>query len=750
LELGEVFEVKLTPQKQLFYGNDFGIYACSTEQDVTGRIELDPKYNSFVITGQMPQLVNDKEYTVQLKYIQHKKYGRTLDLVALKQELPTTIAGQHAYLRSILSESQANLLINALPDTDIISQIKDDTLDYKSIKGIGDHTYNKIKDKIIENFEIQEALVELSQYGITYKMIKKLISHFGSSPQLVVQKVKENCYVLCSVSGLGFLKVDEYAEKMGIERNSPYRIDAAMNFILTEEEKKGHCWISKDKMIQQLCEITNLDRDVLINHVDNVSKDDFYIDDNRIGSLKTYKYESAIAECLLELLSVKNNFNVKDIDKRIKETEEIQGFEFTDEQKNAIYESANNNVIVISGRAGVGKSTILKGIMSVLDDYTYETCAFSGKASQRIIESTGLSSKTIHRMLDFKPHMGFTYNKYNHLPYQIIDLDEGSMVNSHIFYQLVTAIKSGSKLTILGDVEQLPPIGSGLVMKDMIDSGKIPVVELTQVHRQALKSGILLAANYVREGKQIAGSDEYETKVVGELKDLYIVPKNNGEEIANYIENLCEKRKDKLDIMDFQVIAPMKNKGVLGTKNLNIMLQEIFNQSKDEYGNDKISLKRNGYDYRVGDKIIKQGNDYESGESGVFNGTLGQIIEIDPEERLAGIQFVGIDGLVSYSQDDLDQIDMAYALTVHRVQGSEFRFVIFAFDYAAWIMLNRQLVYTGLTRASEKCVLVCEIRALRHAIRTNDSNKRNTFLKELLISGSEKINYIVNKNVKLN
>jgi len=419
-------------------------------------------------------------------------------------------------------------------------------------------------------------------------------------------------------------------------------------------------------------------------------------------------------------------FNVPDIEMRIKETEDEQGFEFTDEQRQAIYESVKENVIIISGKAGSGKSTILKGVMNVLRDYTYETCAFSGKAAQRIIESTGLKSKTIHRLLEYKPHLGFTYNAGCQISKDIIVLDEGSMVPSSLFYNLVSAIASGSKLIICGDIEQLLPIGSGSPFLDMINSGVISVVELTQVHRQAMLSGILLAANYVREGKQITGSDQEGNSVVGELKDLHIMIRNEEDEIFEKILDICRKSKDKFDLAEFQIITPMKNRGSICTKNLNLALQQIFNP--DEFG-DKVFLKRNGYDFKVGDKIIQRGNNYETG---IFNGTLGFIINIDMEEKVAGFNFVGTEEIVYYSQDDMNSIDMAYALTVHSTQGSQFKNVIMGIDYSSYVLLNRQIVYTGITRASKTCVLVCENRALHYAISQNHANRRNTFLRELL------------------
>lgn len=717
-----LIEVEITPEKELFYGNDFGVYACTADKNPLLTLN---SYGNFAINGAMPKLIIGRTYQATLEQVHNKKYGLAYEVKSIKQEIPNTIAGQHAFLKTILPDNQFNAIIKRYPNEDIIGKIRTNTFDYHSIKGIKEKTYIKIKDKVTENFDIQEALVELSQYGVTYIIIKKLIKHYGSSA-MAVQKVKENCYVLTEVDGLGFIKVDEYALKMGVEKESPHRINAAITYTLKEEEGNGHSWISIENCIKNLINITDLSYETIENHLNSDKIADFYLTEDRIALKRNHYFESKICEYLLELLSVSGNFNIPNVDERIVEVEKEQGFTFTDEQRLAITESIKNNVIVIAGKAGTGKSTILKGIIKTLDGYIYDTCALSGKASQRIIESTGLTSKTIHRLLEYKPPEGFIHRRGNELELQIVVLDEASMVNNQLFYSLVSAIKKGSKLIILGDVEQLPAIGASAILKDAIESGIIPVVELTQVHRQALKSGILLAANHIREGEQITRKGEDKNLIIGELKDLHIIPKQTDQEIVDYILDLCRRSKERLDIMEFQVITPMKNRGMLATKNLNIELQKIFNPT------DSFALKRGGFEYKVGDKIIKNGNDYDNN---VFNGTLGLIASIDEEEKEVEIQFIGSSETVTYGQDDLNQIELAYALTIHRVQGSQFDNVLMALDYSAYVLLSRQIVYTGLTRAGKKCVLVCNNDALRSAISKNDSARRNTFLCEMLRDG---------------
>lgn len=718
--MNEEIVVAAIPVKQLYFNNDFGVYACETEECVP-EIELN-RYGNFIINGQMPELTLFQKYNMKLVESHSPKYGKSYRVVSIYQEIPSTIEGQHMFLRTILSPSHAEAIIEAYPNEDIISLFKENKIEYERIKGIGAVTYERIKNKIIENLEIQEALIELSQYDISYAMIQKIIKHFNIPVSLAVQRIKENPYILCEVSGLGFIKVDGYARKMGISLDDPARICAAMEYRLKEIEQDGHTWIPLEQAIEEVKSLTGVDADTIKSAIKAENGTMFRIDKDRIGLEKNYYYETMIAKYIKKLMREQFPYTIQNIDEKIRQAEEEVGFTYTDEQKEAVYKVINENVVVISGRAGTGKSTLLKLIMKILSGLPYSACALSGKAAQRITESTGLMASTIHRLLGYRPDGGFSYNSANKLPVVIVNLDEGSMVPLHLFYQLVSAIDPGSKFIILGDIEQLPPIGAGNVMKDLIDSGVIPVAELTQVHRQALRSGILIAANTIREGKQI--TEHYaKARVIGELQDLYLIPKEDSVEIYDFVKKLCETKKNEIDLMEFQVISPMKSRGTLSTKNLNLMLQEIFNPGE------KPKIKINGYDFKVGDKVIQVGNDYDKG---VFNGTLGIIKNIDEEEKIAEIQFVGHENTLFYNYGDMENIDMAYALTVHRVQGSQFKFVVFVLDYSAYMLLSKQLVYTGLTRASEKCVMVFDNKALRYAISQNQSSKRNTFLKELL------------------
>lgn len=720
-------------------GNDFKIYGAypSDESDILRyNLKLNA-YNNLTLNGVMPKLEVGRVYKAQLIEKKHPKFGVGYEVQHIYNEIPSSVEEQKAYLMTLLTENQVEAIYSYYSNgEDIISLMKNNTFDYEKISGIGEYTYNRIRAKIIDNLELQEALVSLSKFGLTYNVISKLVKKYGSA-SLVVEKIEKNPYVLTEVDGIGFIKADEYALNMGIEKDSANRIYACISYVLDKSANdEGHSWIYKKELLSKCYELLKIDKKIIIKSIKDLSNDDTYItNEEKIAKRFLYNYEKNIKKSLLRLLNHKPK-KIDNVDERICKSEEKQGFKFTDEQKESIKKAIENNVIVVTGKAGTGKTTILKAILDVIGDdgeyKEYFTCALSGKASQRIAESTGLKSSTIHRLLEFdRNSMGFKHNEENKLEKGVVVIDEASMTNSYIFYSLISAIETGSKFIILGDTEQLEPIGTGNVFKDIVESGVIPVAFLTQVHRQAMKSGILKTANEVREGRQFNGKNDFDNRVIGELKDLHLRPFREAENVKKTILKVCKQysKVNNFDIMNFQVIVPMKNRGDICTKNINIELQKIFN------GEEKPSLSRNGFDFKEGDKIIQNGNNYDDD---VFNGTLGIIKNIDTEKKEVVIDFIGSDR-VTYTQEQMGQIELAYCLTVHRVQGSQFDNVVIGLDYSSYVLLSRQLLYTALTRASKLCILAFENRALRYAVRTDKASIRNTFLKDMLMDNSGSI-----------
>jgi exodeoxyribonuclease V alpha subunit len=727
----------IVPERKKYYSHEtnFGVYVVSVEScDNYDKLESDA-FGDIVIKGIMPELSLTNSYIAVLIPKNDPKYGMGYEVKTIYEKPVTTRDEQRKFLLTLLTERQVESIFDAYPDENIIELIKEGRFDYKIVKNVGEKTYQRIKEKILENEKYQNAIIKLtSNFGISYKVVKKMSEYYGS-PDLLLQKVEENPYILTEVDGYGFKTVDEIALKMGVDKESKNRINACVEYILKENGNDGHCYMERAKLVNEAIKLLNISIDRIEEVLNNGNLKYTTTIEGIVYLNKYYFYEKGISEHLQRILTYPLQYKIEKIDDIIKQVEEKQGFKFTEEQLKAIHLSATNNIVVVNGKAGTGKTSVIKGIIEMhqtIKGLSYATCALSGKASQRIQEATGLESYTIHRLLGWNGE-GFNYNEFNQLPHDIIILDEASMVNSQLFYYLLRAIKDGAKIIIAGDTAQLEPIGIGNALADIIASKKIPSVELTIVHRQAQKSGILSCANMVRDGKKFISNNITKPVKLGELEDLYLYPYDDKEKVFKAILSISKKYSG--DILDYQVVVPMKSRGILSTKNINNELQKIFNQSPDLVDS-RAKIERKDYTFLEGDKVIINGNNYEKN---CFNGTIGIIRYIDSQYKKNGnvvgeivIDFEGV-GLVTFTKEEMNSIDLAYAITAHKSQGSQWRYVVFALDYSSYVLLNRQLVYTAMTRAKEFLFMPVEVKALQYAIDTDKSSKRLTFLESMIV-----------------
>ena len=467
----------------------------------------------------------------------------------------------------------------------------------------------------------------------------------------------------------------------------------------------------------------------------------------QIGRIKVIESDTDEFESELHKDYIPKSFNIGNWETIIRRVEEKQGFTFTDEQKAAIKLSLDNHVMALTGLAGAGKTSTANGICSLYDNYNILACALSGKASVRITEATGLPASTIHRALGYQNGQ-FMFNKDNKLAVDIVLIDEATMINGTLFLSLLEAIPTGAKVIIMGDVQQLTPIGNCQVFADILDSNVLPVVKLTKPHRQALMSGIIPTSIKVANQEQIFGNNFEGNEILGELKDMELDITSSKESMSDTIINHFQTEMAKYnDIMEVQVCVPMRLKGELSCYNLNTKIQNIYNPKFNDSKEIEILLEKKNEDtkkylIRVGDKVLNTKNNYkctnvEGDTTPVFNGNIGIVKEIE-DNGYCTIDFVGI-GEVVFSKTDSKNLELAYACTVHKMQGSGFTSTIVGMDTGSFIMNNSELLYTAITRAKKYCVLVGNNYAISKAIQTKEVKTKQTFLRDMLLENAYRL-----------
>lgn len=756
--------------------NNFGICVWEViEEDKNNYKRLVTNYKKEVkVKGEYP--FDPKPfvtYDFLVKEVIHPDYGIQYQLLYMREEIDFThLSGQRAYLKTILSSTQLEGLFE-LYDNPIEKIANHDREAIKKVKGIGD----VLVERIIRDFEATKDMSgvysELDKLGLTTNFINKIISHY-KDPKKVVDICLKNPYQLINdVDGIGFITADKVALQGGLPFNSIKRIKAYIIYYLETRGQAGYSYISARELNDNLFKTLG-DREELLEFYDENDKsknnlnyaiqeltkekkirmEEFGGDkaSRRIYLMKYYNLEKEIAKNLKRILKGKNKFKIENVEEKIKLAEEKQGFEFTDEQKEGIKLGLNSQICLITGSAGSGKSSLVTGILSVLSGYSFAQCALSGKAAARLQEVTGEKGQTIHRLLCYDPKSGgFMHNEENPLLYDIVILDEVSLVGGDIFLHLLKAIPSGSKLYMLGDKHQLEAIGPLNLASDMIASDIIPTVELTKVHRQAQKSGILTTAYDIKNQVQII--DDYNfhgTEIRGELKDMVLEITLNKDRdkdlVLTYFKKYYESSLVNKDIMKIQIISPIKERGDSCVYVLNNLIQDYINPKTESTKFTKVKKGKEdaennfSYELRENDKVMCIKNNYKTSASlfdeintSIFNGWVGIIKEIT--DSYVAINFPLADYEIVYlpTKEVGNYIILGYCSTTHKLQGDSAEVIIGVIDYSTPPqMLTKQLVYTLITRAKKLCVLVAQNTALRKAINTNFVSQKKTFLQEFL------------------
>ncbi|HET7732216.1 MAG TPA: AAA family ATPase, partial [Paludibacter sp.] len=667
------------------------------------------------------------------------KWGLQYDLVFMNQSADLTkVDEQKIFLSKILTSKQFDAIYNEIENPFEVIQ-KEDVSKLTKVKGIGLTTAVKIIERYKETIDYSDAYVKLHNLGLTDTMVKKLCSAY-KSPQVLIEKFEENPYILCEdIDGIGFKRADEFAKKYGIEPNSPKRIKSYVKYCLNSEAQLGNSWIDTQKLVNYMDkELGITDKKTIGSTLLSMENLWWSHDKKKIGLSKIYDLEKNIADELIRLLNAPNHFKFDNWEDKIKEIEENIGFEYTDEQVRGVEITLKNNVVCITGLAGSGKTTITKAIIKILGSYNFAQCALAGKASQRMSEVTGYEGYTIHRLLGFEPPAGFAYNKNNNMPYDIIIVDETSMIGGELFYDLIQAIKTGAKLIILGDSGQLPSIGTCNVFHDLLNNGTIPTVKLNKIHRQAQKSAVITESRKIRNREQIIEKGFTGKQILGELQDLELdIYADKSESAKKIITQFKEKLPLVKSVLDLQVLVAMKDRGDICTYILNKAFQLIVNPTNSE----KIEVemtwsKELKYKLREGDKVIDVRNNYKtlnlSGDvAPVFNGNIGIIEKINLENGLMVVNFENV-GRIIVKKEDWSDIQLGYVITTHKSQGSQWEYVIVGVDYGSYMSLSCEWLYTAITRTQKYCVLVGENQAIRYATSVTKTPTKQTHLCEIL------------------
>lgn len=718
----------------------------NNENDYT-ILEISQGMLSTVATGKFPIVGIGEEVELEGEYQNNAKYGRQFVATKIHISEPTDEESIVKYLSSGLISG-----VGVVTASNIVRVFKKDTLSIiessperlAEIKGISKRKALEISQTFSVIKKMQQAVMFLQKYEISTNMAVKIFDTYKDRTERVLTK---NPYKLIEdVEGIGFKTADKIAFNMGIAKDSQFRIRAGILYCLGElADKQGSTVIERTKLTESVMGVLELPEDyqgdiesqITTLEIEGLVKSTTLENEEAVAISKLYSMEKYIADKLKLLLQSAEEVHA-DIDADINEFERVNNLLLHSGQKEAIKTAIEQGVVIITGGPGTGKTTIIKAILKILTarGKVVQLLAPTGRASKRMEEQTGKSASTIHRGLEMgynNGKLGFTRNENNPLDADAIIVDEVSMIDLYVASALLKATRLGTKVIFVGDKDQLMSVGAGNVLSDMIASGEIPVVSLSQIYRQAEDSRIIVNAHQINNGEM----PDLSAKSNDFFYSSSFVPEKVAEEIVEMVSTRIPKFKDGIDSSDIQVIAPMKS-GVAGTNNLNLLLREKLNPaSRDK---EEIEIHKNVF--RVGDKVMQTSNNYEQewikqegdnliGGMGVFNGDMGHIDFIN---KKSGEVYVTFDDgrRAGYSIVDLEDLVLAYAITIHKSQGSEFDAVIIPVLGGNPMLYNKNLLYTAVTRAKKMVVLIGKKTNIYHMIKNNYQTKRNTMLKKFL------------------
>ncbi len=690
---------------------------------------------SITIKGHLSNIQPGQEVQLFGKWSFHAKFGRQFEVDKCQSIIPNSILGLKKYLGSGLikgvGKTYAEKLVNHF-GTNILEIIEKSPELLKQVGGIGPKRIEQISKSWQDQKEISNIMIFLQEKGISSAYATKIYKKYGQNS---IATVLENPYRLSDeIWGIGFKIADQIASNLGIAKDSLKRMKAGISFAISNELNNGHLYAELQNLKEKTCELLEIDLKESEQHLKQ-SLHDLYNEEkiklishenqHYITLAQYYFSEKGTSDRIKKLLDRQDYFKF-DLDATYNYLRnDTSGIILNEEQQKGIMACLQNKITIITGGPGTGKTTIIKKLLNILDEnkVSYKLAAPTGRAAKRIFEGTGRNALTIHRLLEFDfLSMKFNHDEKNTLKLDFLIIDEASMIDIFLAHSIFKAIPLKAHLVLIGDVNQLPSVGAGNFLNDLIKSQKIACIQLKEIFRQAQNSLIIVNAHKINNG-------EFPVSFLPDSKkDFIFIKEENPEKVIEHLKTIYNHTLQKNYIQSDQsiVLVPM-NRGSVGTHKLNHDLQNLLNSNTDEN-----QISRSGYNYKIGDKVMQISNNYEKL---VFNGDIGIIEKIDSEDKTLSVKYY--ERLVEYNFDELDELVLAYAISIHKSQGSEFPAVIIPIFTQHFALLQRNLIYTALTRAKKLCIFIGQVKALAIAIKNNKSINRKTFLKEFLTSDLE-------------
>ncbi len=715
-----------TVESIVYYSPDTGYHICKF---------LLEDQQTMTIIGNFPPLSPGEVLKIKGKWELNPKFGKQFRVENYIPVMPSSAKGIEKFLSSGLINGIGPVLAKRIVNqfgVQTIDILSADPARMREVEGIGSAKLKEIKKSWAEHEDIRELIIFLQDHNITTSLATKIYKQYGDKSFHVL---KSNPYQAChDIWGVGFKTADQIALKLGMSPTSPERVKAFISYLLEKDTEQGHVFSYQKDVTNAVIKELEVDSGQVVDAIESLKKENLIVVEDSAPDKALYlpfyhKAQDDVALAIHKLAHFPFMTPKFDVDKAVQDVEKEMGILFSDAQRVAIRESFDKKILVITGGPGTGKTTIIKAIADIFRRWgrTVLLAAPTGRAAKRLSEATHKEAKTIHRTLEYTPKVGnFRRNEAHPLKGDCLVIDEFSMVDLPLMHSLLKAVPPTMRLVLVGDKDQLPSVGPGNLLRDIIDSGAVEVVRLNQIFRQEKDSLIVSNAHRINSGKKLIYPEKGDKDA-----DFYFIAQEDENKAFHMIMNLCSDnipKKLSLDPLSpqIQVISPMY-RGVIGVDNLNVELQKRLNPSHE-------GLKIGNREIRIKDKMMQVRNNYDKD---IFNGDIGTVVEIDRKTYRVAVDFDG--KVIPYLRDELNEITHAYAISVHKSQGSEYQAVVIPLLTQHYIMLQRNLFYTALTRAKRLSCIVGSYKALYIAIKNDKPIKRNSHLKQKLVANSHKM-----------